>query len=117
MPDTVQGEVTVAQTEVNDWSTRVCIPGGGGPADSCPRVVDEIMDAADAADVCVEPYFRSRTARHDADEAVLFLPVICLLVRRDGDLAGIYPVTRDGERFTVEDGLDRLERGADPRTL
>lgn len=108
---------------VTYWSTRVCSPGGGSTAvDSCPRVVGELLAAADRPGVSVEPYVRGRTSRgtspgsdaganglRDAD--VLFLPVICLLVRRDGDLAGIYPLTVDGERYTVEDGLDRLERG------
>jgi hypothetical protein len=108
----------VDETTVNYWSTRVCVPGSAsGPADRCPRVVGEVLDAAERHGVSVQPYFRERAASHDADECVLALPVICLLVRRDGELRGVYPVTRDGERETVTDGLDRLADGADATNL
>jgi hypothetical protein len=111
---------TIADSSVEYWSTRVCVPGGttdAGPADRCPRVVGEILAAVEDSDATIEPYFRTRPASYDADEEIMFLPVICLLVRERGDLVGGYPSTVDGERLTVEDGLDRLAAGRDPTTL
>jgi len=108
----------VADAAVTYWNTRVCIPGSdAGPADRCPRVVGEVLDAVEGRDVSIEPYFRRREASHDADECVLSLPVICLLLREGGDLRGVYPVTEGDERHTVADGLDRLERGEPARNL
>jgi len=108
----------VADATVTYWNTRVCIPGSNaGPADRCPRVVGEILDAVEDGDVSIEPYFRRREASHDADECVLALPVICLLVREEGELCGVYPATEDGEGHTVSDGLDRLETGEGVQNL
>jgi hypothetical protein len=108
----------VADATVSYWSTRVCVPdNGSGPADRCPRVVGEILEVARERGVSVEPYFRSRAASHDDDERVLFLPVICLLVRCDGDLCGLYPVTKGDQRYTVKDGIERLEAGEDPTNI
>lgn len=128
--ETLESSGVVAETTVNYWSSRVCLPGtAAGPADRCPRVVGEILDAARDSDVRIAPYFRARESTREGDgsagdegaggetETVLFLPVICLLVRADGDLVGIYPVTEDGEGYTVTDGLDRLEAGEDPANL
>jgi len=97
----------VADISTQFWSTRVCAPGGGA-ADRCPRVVGEIFAAAAEADLTIEPYFRRRPASFD-DEEVIFLPVICLLVRRDGDIHGIYPATEDCKGHTVMDAIEMLE--------
>jgi len=114
----LESKGVVADATVTYWNTRVCIPGtDDGPADRCPRVVGELLDAVADSDVSVEPYFRRREASHDADECVLALPVICLLLREDGEPCGIYPATEDGEGHTVSDGLDRLETGGSARNL
>jgi hypothetical protein len=116
--EALDGEGQVAETTVSWWSSRVCTPGSdAGPADRCPRVVGEILAVGERDGVAIEPYFRRRAAARDGDEDVIFLPVICLLVRRDGELQGLYPATVDGERYTVEDGLDRLAAGEDATNL
>lgn len=101
----------VRDASVGYWSRRVCVRDGDeGGAGRCPGVVDEVLDAAADAGLCVEPYFRRAPASYDGED-VLFLPVICLLVRRDGDLCGVYPATDGGTAVTVEDALERLAAG------
>jgi hypothetical protein len=100
----------VADVDVNYWSTRVCMPDENDAGRRCPRVVTEVLAATSDTGLSLEPHFRQRERAH-ADADVLFLPVVCLLVRRDGDLRGIYPVTHDGHSDSVGDALDRLEAG------
>lgn len=50
------------------------------------------------------------SVRDDADET-LRVPVVCVAIRDDGELSGVYPSERpDGTVETVEDGIDQLER-------
>jgi hypothetical protein len=66
---------------------------------------------AEKRDVSLAPYFaaHARVGRGTAD--ALVLPVIALVCRRGGDICGVYPIERDGRRYTVEDGLQALEAG------
>ena len=100
------------------WSTRVCTPEtGAAPGSSCPVIVDELLDAAEGSDISLQPAFRHATGHEMTDSDVLYLPVICLVVRQDDEIVGIYPAC-DGERHhSVEDALDRIEAGEDVANL
>ncbi|ACV47371.1 conserved hypothetical protein [Halomicrobium mukohataei DSM 12286] len=94
------------------WSTRVCTPGtDDSEGSSCPMIVEELLDAADGTSISLQPAFRRATGHETADSDVLYLPVICLVVREDGEVAGIYPACDGQTHHRVEDALDRIESG------
>jgi len=108
----LEDDERIADVSIDYWSTRVNAPGDGPDGDEhCPPVLAEVLAATEGTDLSLEPHFhrRERTA-HDGS-GVFFLPVVSLLVRRDGRFRGVYPVTRDGNSDSVTDALDRLEAG------
>lgn len=100
------------------WSTRVCTPGAEtGAGASCPAIVGELLAAVQDSDVSLQPAFRHATGHDTTDSDVLYLPVICLVARQDGEITGIYPVCDGETHLRVEDALDRLEAGEDLANL
>jgi len=100
--------------EVNEewWSTRVCTPGAEtGAGASCPAIVGELLAAVEGTEISLQPAFRHATGHDSTDSDVLYLPVICLVVRDEGEIAGIYPACDGGTHHSVEDALDRIEAG------
>ncbi|NLV09544.1 hypothetical protein GOC74_06340 [Halomicrobium mukohataei] len=94
------------------WSTRVCTPGtDGNEGASCPMIVEELLDAVEGTGISLQPAFRHATGHETADSDVLYLPVICLVVREDGEIAGIYPACDGQTHHRVKDALDRIESG------
>lgn len=101
---------TVDDITVHYWGGRVAAPNDGTRNDSgTPDIVTELYDVAADSELSLQPFFRERTA--DRDRTVLFLPVVCLIVRRDGEVAGVYPSTSEGDHQTLEDGLAALADG------
>ena len=101
----------VVEPTVVWWSPKVCPPGGDNPLGSgCPDIVGELLDLADSRQFSLEPFIRRHHGVTPGDDS-LVLPVICLVIRADGDIGGLYPVALDGEKYTVEDGLRALEAG------
>jgi len=108
----------VAAAPITWWSHRVCPPNPDNPlAQSCPAVVSELLDRAAAADFELAPYFDAHPRVGHGDADAITLPVICLVVRRDGEVCGLYPIQRRGRRYTVEDCLTALEAGASVANL
>lgn len=70
---------------------------------------DRYRAVAGRQGVRIDPFFRCWT-NPDGSRTVVF-PVVTLAVEQDGELTGLYPAERDGERLTVEDGLAALEAG------
>lgn len=94
------------------WSTRVCTPGAEtGAGASCPAIVGELLDAVDGTEISLQPAFRHATGHDTTDSGVLYLPVICLVVRDEGTVTGIYPACDGEAHHSVEDALDRIEAG------
>lgn len=94
------------------WSTRVCTPGAETRASgSCPAIVGELLDAVEGTDVSLQPAFRHATGHESTDSDVLYLPVICLVARRNGEITGIYPACDGDTHHRVEDALNRIEAG------
>lgn len=96
------------------WARKVCAPSDGGTDEldsRCPEVVSEILALQDTDDLTLEPYIEKHEPGTDASSPVLFLPVITLLLRIDGEIKGMYPVTVRGRKYTIEDGLRALEAG------
>lgn len=100
------------------WSPKVCPPATDNPLSAgCPEVVHELLDLADRDGFSLEPFIHKHAAVGPGDDDSLVLPVICLVVRHDGTVGGLYPVSLDGTKYTVEDGLRALEAGEDVLNL
>lgn len=100
----------VDEVDVTHWSSQVCVDwttGGEQPVGA--TVYRELQQAVAGTDLSIEPFFRERS-RGDS-ETVVSLPVICLVLRRDDDIAGIYPCKTPEESHSVVDCLDAIERG------
>lgn len=65
----------------------------------------------------LQPAFRHATGHESTDSDVLSLPVICLVVCRDGEITGVYPACDGDRHLRVEDALDWIESGVDLSNL
>jgi len=100
------------------WSTRVCTPGAEtGAGASCPAIVGELLAAVEETEVSLQPAFRHAAGHDSTGSDVLYLPVIALVIREDGAVAGVYPACNGGEHQRVEDALDRIAAGEDVSNL
>lgn len=105
----------VPELRVERWSSRVTVPSNGDDGEPGPvALYDEFEAAAERADARLEPFFETReavggllSAGPPTDRVIVF-PVVCLTVRRDGDLTGLFPCWKDGNHHSVEDGLEAL---------
>ena len=96
---------------VTYWGGRVAAPNDGTRNDSgTPDVVTELYDVIEDSDVSLKPFFREKTGDRE-NRTVLFLPVVCLVVRQNDEVVGVYPATRDEEHQTLQDGLAALSEG------
>jgi hypothetical protein len=101
----------VVEPTVVWWSPKVCPPGTDNPLSSgCPDIVAELIDLADSKQFSLEPFIQEHHGITPDDDS-LVLPVICLVVRDGGEIGGLYPVSLEGTKYTVEDGLRALESG------
>lgn len=76
--------------------------------------VDRLRAWAADHDASLDPFFEEREGNSLVESAhtVLIPPVLCLAIRDDEGLRGVFPCATDGETYTVADGLDALEDGA-----
>jgi len=72
----------------------------------------ELDDATDGTELSIEPFFRERSG-HEADRTVLSLPVLCVAIRRAGEITGVYPCSAPDGSYSVTDCLDALAAGDD----
>lgn len=93
--------------------------------DEDPPVVaryEELAAAAEGAGARLAPFFEERGGVDSlvgsyADTRVLTLPVIAVVVERDGELAGLYPCRHGGTHHRVEEAVDALAAGRAPENL
>lgn len=99
---------------VTAWPRRVRRWSDGDVLDR----YDEFASWADDEGVDLSPFFGSRGAYYFEDGRqfdALVLPVCCLAVYDDGDLAAVYPHSADDAHYSVEDGLDAIQSSGTPR--
>ncbi|WP_424017189.1 HTH domain-containing protein [Halorientalis pallida] len=115
----------VPDLRVERWSSKVTVPSEGDESEQGPvELYEEFETATERADARLEPFFETReavggllSAGPPTDRVIVF-PVVCLTVRRDGDLTGLYPCWKDGDHHSVEDGLEALAtEPGDPENL
>ncbi|WP_336001367.1 HTH domain-containing protein [Halorientalis halophila] len=104
---------------VERWGAQVNVPVGDTDHDAgAVDLYEEFRTAVESVDGRLEPFFETReavggllSAGPPTDRTIVF-PVVCLTVREDGDLTGLYPHWSDGAHHSVEDGLAALAAGA-----
>jgi hypothetical protein len=86
-----------------------------GPTPPPVELYEEFLEAL-GDDGHLDPFFEDRPGIGRASRVVV-LPVITLALRRDGELTGLYPCWKDGHHYSIEQGLEALERGEDAENL
>ena len=98
---------------VDVWPDRVCLTDETAEAPIFERY-DRLREWAAARNASLEPAFqfteRTMTAI-DSVETILELPVVCLVIRVEGDIEAVAPHSTASAAYTVEDALDDLEAG------
>jgi hypothetical protein len=98
---------------VDVWPDRVCLTDETAEAPIFERY-DRLREWAERHDASLEPAFRlaERTMTViDSVETVLELPVVCLVVRVEGDIETVAPHSAASATYTVEDALDDIDAG------
>lgn len=98
---------------VREWGKRATVPGTETDREAVD-CYDEFVAAV--GDARLEPFFEARRGAGGTTRVVV-LPVLCLAVRRAGEVTGLYPCWRDGEHHGVMDGMAALEHRDDPENL
>ncbi|MFB6188441.1 MAG: HTH domain-containing protein [Halapricum sp.] len=98
----------IDEVTVHYWSGRTNAPNDGARNESgYPDIVRELYDVTTDSDLSLEPFFRQEEGDEDHRD-VLYLPVVCLIVRCEGDIVGVYPATCGDDHESITDGLDAL---------
>lgn len=101
---------------VEEWPSKAVVPNDG-PADPAVEIYDEFAEAAAARPgLHLDPFFEDRSGVGRTDRVVV-LPVVCIAVRRQEELTGLYPCWNEGNHDAVEDGLAALESGDDVENI
>jgi len=119
----LEAEGTIPDLTVERWGSRVNVPVSERDDSGAVALYEEFERAAEAYGLQLEPFFESRKAvggllsSGPPTERVIVFPVVSITIRRDGDLAGLYPCWSDGDHHSVEDCLDALMSGGDGGNL
>lgn len=103
---------------VERWANSIVTPVADNEPDAAAAVAvfRELEAAIEAAGGRLQPFFERQT-RHggllvgEPDGQRLTFPVACLVVRREGEVTGLYPCRLEGTHHSLEDGLAALEAG------
>ncbi|MFC7045709.1 HTH domain-containing protein [Halobacteriaceae archaeon GCM10025711] len=101
----------MAGYNVESWPSRATLADEKLPV---VATFERFEDWADEEGVSIRPAFDVHTHHcgFTGDESeVLITPSICLAVRDEDELQGVYPCSEDGTVCTVDDVLASLERG------
>ncbi|MFC7113859.1 HTH domain-containing protein [Natronoarchaeum sp. GCM10025703] len=104
----LQESGVVDEVDVTRWSRKVCFRSGGrGGVPEEIAMYREFERALEDTDLTVDPFFRVRQGA--AGRTVMFLPVLCLVLRKGEQFSGVYPCAGPDETYTVSDCLEALE--------
>ncbi len=106
----LQDAEIVDEVTVTRWSRKVCFRRG--TRGSLPEEVAlyrELKRAMEDTDRSVDRFFRVR--RGAGNRTVLFLPVLCLVLRESDRPRAVYPCDTIERTYTVMDCLRALEDG------
>ncbi len=101
---------TVDEVTVTHWSRKVCFrQGSRGGLPEEVALYRELQRAMEDTDQSVDRFFRVR--RGAAGRTVMFLPVLCLVLREGDRLHGVYPCDDAETTHPVMECLRALENG------
>jgi hypothetical protein len=90
-----------------EWPGSLAVPSDGS-RDSPIAAYDEFVEAVGWESL--NPFFE-RQPGSGAVESVLTVPPVCIAIRDDGELTGLYPRWNDGTHESIEDCLMALAAG------
>lgn len=99
---------------IHTWPSKV--PARSPTTDVVERF-REFRSWADANDATIQPPFSVRTVESEfTGETGTYIstPVLCMAVRDDESLVGVYPYTAGTEHHSIADGIERLQAGEVP---
>lgn len=103
----------VEEVSVTRWSNQVSVSSARDPEPSVGvETYRELDEATDGIELSIEPFFRERPGS-GGDRTVLSLPVLCVVIRRHGEITGVYPCSAPDGSYSVTDCLDALASGDD----
>jgi hypothetical protein len=103
--DRLEAAEVIDGVRVTQWPETVEAPTDG-PAAAALACYDEFVDAV--GDDALEPYFEEHSGEGTHERTVEFAD-ICIAIREDGELTGLYP--RADEGASIEDCLTALAAG------
>ena len=107
--DCLESAAVVDDVPVVRWPKRVRAPANSDPAAAAAvACYDEFVERVGVR--ALEPFFEERPATGRVDRVIVF-PVICIAVRDEGELTGLYPHWNDGVHHSIEDCLAALSAG------
>ena len=114
----------IPEASIERWSGQVTVPVTEADTDAgAVELFEEFEAAADDAGVRLDPFFETKQAvggllsAGPAASKIIAFPVVCITIRRDDALTGLYPCWKDGEHHSVEACLDALADGAPVENL
>lgn len=106
----LHGEGAIGSIDRSTWPDRMPV------TEPDPELQDRYLafkELAEEAGESLRPFFQTRecyTPEYGGWTDWLVLPAMCLAIYENGDLVAVYPHTDDGVTYTVQDGLELLER-------
>lgn len=111
----LEAEGVIDECEAEVWGRKVCRRiQGERPAIGAPvlETVREFRDWADRTGASLDRCFEEHEVHSEMtgeDRTEIRLPTVCLAVRYEDDLVAVFPHAKDGDEYTVTDGLATLE--------
>lgn len=107
---------TIEDIEMNRWQQKIQVPVESPSQRRAVELFDEFRKKTLQVGGRLEPFFEERSSvstffTKESTERILIFPVLCVTVRDDDELVGLYPCWRDATHHSVGDCLDRLKRG------
>jgi hypothetical protein len=114
--DALSSAAVVDDVRINIWGRRICQDEAFTRTETGRHLLDVIAQFEDWGgeyDADSAPFFEQREVSSsitDTAFSVVVPPEICLAVRVDTALTGVFPTEIDGEPYSVRDYLDAAER-------
>jgi len=105
--DRLEAAEVVDGVSIVTWPTEVDAPTDG-PENEVVAIYDEFVESVGTD--ALEPFFEAETGDDDHERTVT-MPDICITVRDEGELTGLYPKRNGSETQSVEDWLAALAMG------
>lgn len=105
--ETLESAGVLESVPVRRWPKRVCDPPEDA-TESALAAYEEFVDAVGRR--ALEPFFEEKAATGQA-ERIIVMPAICVALRTEGSVTGLYPHWDDGTHHSIEDCLNALVGG------